>query len=280
MLWKGLRTSSNVEDRRGGGGPLAVGGGLVGVVVLVLNFLLGGDPSQLNDVLSGSGNAPLSAEQQAEQDTLARFVSAVLGQTEDVWHSLLSKEGIQYTDPKLDLFNGVIQSGCGNASASSGPFYCPPDHKVYIDLSFCQELEDRFHAPGDFAVAYVVAHEVGHHVQSLLGTSENMERWRQTLSDKEYNKKSVMLELQADFFAGVWAHYVNEGNILEQGDVDEALNAASAVGDDRLQKQSRGYIVPDAFTHGTSAQRAYWFKKGYETGDIRQGNTFDSPDLQ
>jgi uncharacterized protein len=204
-------------------------------------------------------------------------VKVVLADTEDDWNNLFSQMNQQYQEPTLVLFSGVVESACGNASSASGPFYCPADRKVYIDLSFYDELKEKLNAPGDFAMAYVIAHEVGHHVQNLLGISEKVQRARSQLSETEYNKLSVKLELQADFFAGVWANHAQKmQNILEPGDIEEALNAANAIGDDRLQKQSRGVVVPDAFTHGTSAQRMYWFKKGFETGDVRQGDTFNS----
>lgn len=264
-----------MEDRRGiSGGGMAAGGGIGAIIIAVIYMFLGGDPSQAPALLPGQ-NAPreISAEQKAAEDELAQFVSVVLNDTEDVWGKLMQG----YTKPKLVLFTDAVQSACGSASAASGPFYCPGDEKVYIDLSFFQELKDRFGAPGDFAMAYVVAHEVGHHVQNLLGTSDKVHEMRQRLSEKDYNKLSVKLELQADFFAGVWAHHAQKmKNILEPGDIDEALAAANAIGDDRLQKQAQGYVVPDAFTHGSSAQRMYWFKKGFETGDIKQGNTFEN----
>jgi predicted metalloprotease len=206
-------------------------------------------------------------------------VKTVLAETEDVWNQLMQQAGRDYPEPTLVLFSGSTQSACGYASSATGPFYCPGDQDLYIDLSFYDELRNRFHAGGDFAMAYVIAHEVGHHIQKLLGTSDKIDRLRQRLSEEEFNKYSVRLELQADFFAGVWAHYEKGKNILEQGDIEEALNAANAIGDDRLQKESQGYVVPESFTHGTSAQRMYWFKKGYETGDINQGNTFETNDL-
>lgn len=281
MLWQGRRQSSNVEDRRGiGAGGLAVGGGVIGVIALIINLLMGGDPSQIPELLPQQQSQPMSPGQSAADDERAAFVKTVLAETEDVWNNIFQKQANQdYPEPTLVLFRGVVQSGCGNASAASGPFYCPSDQKLYIDVSFYEELQNRFNAPGDFAMAYVVAHEVGHHVQQLLGTTEKMNRERERLSEVEYNKLSVKLELQADFFAGVWAHYANRAKILEQGDIEEALNAANAIGDDRLQKQAQGTIVPDAFTHGTSEQRMYWFKKGFETGDPSQGNTFADPSL-
>jgi len=285
MLWQGRRQSTNVDDRRGmSGGGLAVGGGIIGVIALLLNFFLGGgDPSQIPQLSPGSTqSAPQSAEEQAADDERANFVRVVLADTEDVWSKIFQEQQNQdYPEPTLVLFRGGVQSACGNASAASGPFYCPGDQKLYIDLSFYEELQSRFRAPGDFAMAYVVAHEVGHHIQTLLGTSQKMQRLRSQLNETEYNKYSVMLELQADFFAGVFAYHAQRTkNILEPGDIEEALNAASAIGDDRLQREMQGRVNPESFTHGTSAQRMYWFKKGFETGDIRQGNTFEDPELR
>jgi len=278
MLWQGRRGSSNVEDRRGmGGGGIAVGGGILGVIALIVNYLLGGSGDSQLPI--PTQNQPISAEERAAQDTQAKFVGVVLKETEDVWQQLFQQAGEQYTEPHLVLFSGSTQSGCGYASAATGPFYCPGDQKLYIDLSFYNELKDRFGAPGDFAMAYVVAHEVGHHIQKLLGTSDKMERLRQQLSEGEYNKYSVRLELQADFYAGVWAHYEKGRGILEANDIEEAMNAANAIGDDRLQQESRGFVVPESFTHGTSAQRMYWFKKGYDTGDVKQGDTFGATEL-
>jgi predicted metalloprotease len=282
MLWQGRRQSSNVEDRRGmSAGGLAVGGGVIGIIIVVLNLLLGGgDASQLPELLPGQQQSqPLSPEEQAAEDERAQFVKVVLAETEDVWHSIFRDRGSDYEEPTLVLFRNAVQSGCGTASAASGPFYCPADHKLYIDLSFYEELQSRFHAPGDFPMAYVIAHEVGHHVQTLLGTSEKLARARQQMGEREFNKMSVKMELQADFYAGVWAHYANRAKILETGDIQEALNAANAIGDDRLQRESQGTVVPDAFTHGTSQQRMYWFKRGYDSGDISQGDTFSDPSL-
>ena len=280
MLWQGRRQSSNVEDRRGiGAGGLAVGGGVIGIIAIIINLLMGGDPSQIPEMLPQQQSQPMTPEQQAADDERAQFVKVVLAETEDVWNNIFQKQGSSYQEPTLVLFRDIVQSGCGNASAASGPFYCPADQKLYIDLSFYEELQSRFNAPGDFAMAYVVAHEVGHHIQYLLGTAEKVARERQQLRETEYNKLSVKLELQADYYAGVWAHFANRAKILEAGDIEEALNAANAIGDDRLQKQSQGTIVPDAFTHGTSEQRMFWFKKGFDTGDLSQGNTFDDPSL-
>lgn len=276
MQWQGRRQSSNVDDRRGiSGGHIAAGGGIIGVIFLIAQFLLGdGDISQLPDVLPQQ-NRELTAEEKQIEDQEAAFVKVVLADTEDVWSKLFSDMGQSYQKPTLVLFRDATRSGCGTASSASGPFYCPADHDVYIDLSFAQDLKQRFGASGDFAMAYVVAHEVGHHVQYLLGTTQKMERIRQQVSQGEYNKYSVRLELQADFYAGVWAHYDQKmKNVLDPNDIDEALNAANAIGDDRLQKEAQGHVTPDAFTHGTSAQRMYWFKKGYDTGDLSQGNTF------
>jgi len=284
MQWLGRRGSSNVEDRRGmSGGGLAAGGGVVGVIIyLIYSFLGGGevDPSQLRQLSPQATQTTLTPEEQKADDERAQFVKVVLGDTEDVWNKIFAESGKQYTEPTLVLFRDAVASACGNASSASGPFYCPGDSKLYIDLSFYQELQSRFNAPGDFAMAYVVAHEVGHHIQNLNGTAEKINQLRMQAGQAEANRYSVMMELQADFYAGVWAHYEHTmKNILDKGDIDEALNAANAIGDDRLQKQSTGEVVPDAFTHGTSAQRMYWFKKGYETGDIKQGNTFNDPNL-
>lgn len=254
---------------------MAIGGGIGGVILLILGLLFGGNPSEY---LNG-GDQPQTQTQPGanpEEDAKAQFVSVVLQDTEDVWNKLFAEQvGRDYQEPVLVLFSGQGQSGCGFASAATGPFYCPSDQKVYIDLSFYDQLQSRFQAPGDFAMAYVIAHEVGHHVQNLLGISGKVQAQQQRVSKEEANELSVRLELQADFLAGVWAHHAQEmKNILETGDLEEALRAANAIGDDRLQMESQGYVVPDAFTHGTSEQRMYWFKKGYETGDINQGDTF------
>lgn len=279
MLWQGRRESDNVEDRRGiTGGHIAAGGGIIGVIVFVLNFLLGGsnDP-QLSMPDQGQ---PMSQQQKTQQDKEVPFVKTVLAETEDVWTQLMQQQAnMTYRAPTLVLFTDATQSACGYAQSATGPFYCPGDEKVYIDLSFYDELKNRFKANGDFAEAYVIAHEVGHHVQKLLGISDKIDRLRQQLNDQEFNKYSVRLELQADYFAGVWAYYEEGKGILEKGDIESALNAANQIGDDRLQKQSQGYVVPETFTHGTSAQRMHWFKKGYQTGDIKQGDTFSASDL-
>jgi predicted metalloprotease len=282
MLWQGRRESTNVEDRRGlSPGGFAVGGGIIGVIAVILNLLFGGgDASQIPELLPGQqSQEQMSPEANSADEQRAKFVRVVLAETEDVWTNIFQKMGREYPEPTLVLFREVVESGCGMASAASGPFYCSGDHKLYIDLSFYEELQKRFNAPGDFAMAYVVAHEVGHHVQTLLGTTDKVAHSRQTMGPSEFNKLSVKVELQADFYAGVWAHYANRSKILEAGDIEEALNAANAIGDDRLQKETQGRVVPDAFTHGTSAQRMYWFKKGYDTGDITQGDTFNDPSL-
>lgn len=279
MNWLGGRESDNVEDRRGGGGGgLLVGGGIGTVVIAVIVMLLGGDPSE---VLNQS--APDQAtEQQAPtgpqaDDAAAHFTRKVLASTEDVWTKIFADQGSQYRKPTLVMFRNVTSSGCGTAQEAMGPFYCPVDQKVYIDLSFYDELAQRFQAPGDFAMAYVVAHEIGHHVQKQLGIMEQTDALRARMSSQEYNKVSVRLELQADFFAGVWAHHAQGQSIaLDENDVESALTAANAIGDDKIQEETQGRVVPDAFTHGTSAQRVYWFKKGLKTGDIKQGDTFNS----
>lgn len=276
MLWRGRRQSTNVEDRRGiSGGSIAAGGGIIGVIVLLLNFFLGGDSPMPDQLPNLQQEQPMSAEAQAEDDARAEFVKVVLADTEDVWYHLFEKEGGRYSPPTLVLYRDRVQSACGVAGSQSGPFYCPGDQKLYIDLSFYEELQSRFRAPGDFAMAYVVAHEVGHHIQHLMGLTTKMARMRQQLSQEEYNAYSVKMELQADFFAGVFAHHAQKmKNILQEGDIEEALNAANAIGDDRLQKQAQGYVVPESFTHGTSQQRMYWFKRGFDTGDLSKGDTF------
>lgn len=280
MQWRGRRQSTNVEDRRGvSGRGLAVGGGVGGVIMLVLYLLLGGNPDDMGQVMPNSEPAQeLSPEQKKVDDERAEFVKVVLADTEDVWNTILQN---QYREPTLVMFRQSVESACGMAGSATGPFYCPGDEKVYIDLSFFDDMERKLNAGGDFAMAYVIAHEVGHHIQRIQGTSEKMARLRQQLSKEDYNKYSVMLELQADFLAGVWAHHTErDKKVLEANDIDEALNAANAIGDDRLQRQAQGQVVPESFTHGTSEQRMYWFKKGYSSGDIRQGNTFNDPSLQ
>lgn len=283
MLWKGQRQSENVEDRRGiSGGGLAIGGGLGGIVVLVIALLLGADPRQLLEQSRGEG--PTSGTQSSrpinpEEEELKQFSATVLASTEDVWSDVFSQLGRSYRKPTLVLFTDQVRSTCGIAGAAVGPFYCPGDEKLYLDLSFFNELQTRFRAPGDFAQAYVIAHEVGHHVQNLIGTMDKVDAARGRMSEAESNALSVRLELQADFLAGVWAHYAQAKGILEAGDIEEALGAASAVGDDQLQRQTQGYVIPDSFTHGTSEQRSRWFRKGLETGDIRYGDTFNASSL-
>ena len=281
MRWTGRKQSGNVDDRRGmgGGGKVAIGGG-AGIIILIISLLMGGNPLDYINVGGGSQAYEEQQPRSEAENQQAEFVKVVLQDTEDVWNKLFQERGADYQEPVLVLFTGSDQSGCGMADAAMGPFYCPLDSKVYIDLSFYDDLRSRFGAPGDFAMAYVVAHEVGHHVQHLLGITDRVHGQRDRLSREENNKLSVKLELQADFLAGVWAHHAHElSNILEPGDIEEALQAANAIGDDRLQKQSQGRVVPDAFTHGTSEQRMYWFKKGFETGDLEQGDTFSQVSL-
>ena len=282
MLWQGQRESENVEDERGsgGGGRIVLGGGIGTVILVVLYLLLGGNPQALFN--SRQAQLPQTAQfdSQAPRDEASKFVAVVLADTEDAWHEIFRQMGREYEEPKLVLFTDLIQSGCGFASGATGPFYCPQDRRVYIDLGFFRQLQDRLGAGGDFAEAYVIAHEVGHHVQNLLGISDRVQAARGRVNQSEYNQLSVRLELQADFLAGVWARYADRvKHVVEAGDIEEAMRAASAVGDDRLQYRSRGYIVPDSFTHGTSEQRVRWFRRGYETGDLSQGDTFNAAEL-
>lgn len=283
MLWRGQRQSENIEDRRGmSRGGIAIGGGLGGILLLVIALLMGADPRQLLEQLPTQDQASprqTSRSISPEEEERKQFVATVLANTEDVWTDVFRQTGRQYREPKLVLFGDQVESACGLAGAAVGPFYCPGDEKVYLDLSFLNELHTRFRAPGDFAEAYVIAHEVGHHVQRLLGTMDKVDAARGRLREEENNQLSVRLELQADFLAGVWAHYAQKKGVLEAGDVEEALGAASAVGDDRLQRETQGYVVPDSFTHGTSEQRIRWFRKGFDTGDIRQGDTFSTRSL-
>lgn len=286
MKWKGRQRSSNVQDQRGRKGGKTVGKmGIGGIIILVLYVVLGGDPQEALDQ-SGLGVGTDSSPQTeyvetAQEKELAEMVGVVLNETEDVWHMIFREQlGRKYEEPILVLFSGKVSSACGNASAATGPFYCSGDNKLYIDLSFYNELKNKFKAPGDFAMAYVVAHEVAHHVQNLQGITGKVHSQRRNLDEKSYNKLSVMLELQADFYAGVWAHYANSlAGIVEEGDIDEALNAAFKIGDDHIQMMGRGTVMPDSFTHGTSEQRVRWFKRGYETGDISQGDTFNARSL-
>lgn len=275
MQWFG-KGSGNVDDRRGMGGG-AIGGG-VGIIVVILGLIFGRDFTGMVSQLPIGNQTAVEGKKGVPTDAGGRFVSNVLESTDSVWVAQFASMGKEYESPTLTLFDNQVSSACGNASSSVGPFYCPADHHVYIDLTFYKELKDRFGAAGDFAQAYVIAHEVGHHVQNLLGISDKMDRYREQLSEVEYNKLSVKLELQADFLAGLWAHDAQnlQSFRLDPGDIEEALTAANAIGDDKLQKQAQGEVRPDSFTHGTSAQRMYWFKKGFETGDIKQGDTFNS----
>ena len=299
MKWQGRRQSGNIDDRRGQGGSGQGFGGFnpmllgplfkilfskVGLFIvgafLVISLVMGKNPLTLISQFLSGGALPTESsapyKPTAKDEELANFSATILASTEDVWNKLLKN----YREPTLVLFTGSVSSACGSASSATGPFYCPGDEKLYLDLSFFDDMERRLNAPGDFAQAYVIAHEVGHHIQKITGISDKMNRLRGQVSEKEYNKYSVMLELQADFLAGVWAHHSQEmTRMMETGDLEEALNAANAIGDDRLQKQSSGRVVPDSFTHGTSAQRMRWFKKGFETGDISQGDTFSATSL-
>ena len=285
MKWRRGRRSTNVDDRRGRrvSRPVAVGGGGLGLlVIVVIVLLMGGDPTPLLQQTSssvGSGGPP-SAPRPAAENQLADFVSVVLADTEDTWNAAFAEGGQRYVEPTLVLFTDRVRSACGMAGAAMGPFYCPADQQIYIDLGFYDELRTRFRAPGDFAQAYVIAHEVGHHVQNLLGISDQVRRQQQGLPKADANALSVRLELQADWFSGVWAHQAQRvRNILEPGDLEEALTAASAIGDDRLQRQSSGTVVPDSFTHGTSEQRVRWFRRGFESGDGGACDTFNTDDL-
>jgi uncharacterized protein len=281
MKYKGRRGSANVEDRRGMGGKTLVGGGIGGlIIVLIITFMGGNSDEILNDLGATGTDQNVAYEETEEEKELAEFVSVVLADTEEVWSSLFAEEGLTYKEPKLVLYSGSVQSACGAAGSAVGPFYCPGDQKLYIDLSFYQELQNKFQAPGDFAMAYVIAHEVGHHVQTLLGTSGQVNELRQRLSQEEFNKYSVKLELQADYYAGVWAHHAQGMNLLEEGDLEEALTAASAVGDDTIQKRAQGYVVPESFTHGSSKERKNWFYKGFESGTIEGGNTFEGTGIR
>ncbi|QWU13881.1 hypothetical protein SAMN04487895_101130 [Paenibacillus sophorae] len=279
MKWQGRRASSNVEDRRGRGGKAVVGGGLGvgGIVIILIVMLLGGDPGDiLNSITTTSSSTQTSGnyELSQQEQELSQFVSVVLADTEDVWSEVFRQKGLTYENPTLVLYTDSVESACGASSSAVGPFYCPADYKLYIDLSFYDELQQRFQSPGDFAMAYVIAHEVGHHVQTLLGTTDKYAARMQ-----QDNAYQVRFELQADYLAGVWAHYAQDKNLLEAGDIDEALTAASAVGDDTLQKKAQGYAVPESFTHGTSEQRKSWFYKGFKSGTIEGGDTFHAKSL-
>jgi len=280
MKWSGRRQSDNVEDRRGMSGKGIAGiGGIGAIIIAVIAFFVTKDPSQLINTLEQATNQTeqLDPAAQAKQDTLAKFIGVVLADTEDVWNTLFKSMGKTYQEPKLVLFTGSVESACGFAQAAVGPFYCSGDAKVYIDLGFLEELQQDLGAQGDFAQAYIIAHEVGHHVQKLLGTLDKVHGMEERLSEEEYNDLSVRCELQADFLAGVWAYHAQKmKSILEAGDIEEAMNAAGAVGDDKIQMENQGYVVPDSFTHGTSAQRVKWFKLGFTTGDINKGDTFNA----
>jgi predicted metalloprotease len=283
MLWKGRRQSENVEDRRGiTGRKVAVGGGLGALALTIIVLLLGGNP---DEVMQNLQTPQTSGQEQtrtltAEKQETGDFVKVILADTEDVWNTIFQQEEMQYREPKLVMFTNATDSACGFAQSATGPFYCPGDEKVYIDLGFFQEMQERLGARGDFAWAYVIAHEIGHHVQNLLGVMEQVQEKQQSLGQQEYNRFMVRLELQADFLAGVWAHHAQRmKNILETGDIEEGLNAAAAVGDDRIMKREQGYVVPDAFTHGTSEQRVRWFTLGLKTGDMTQGDTFAAREL-
>jgi predicted metalloprotease len=278
MKWKGRRKSDNVEDRRGRstGGKIAAGGGVIAVLFFVIQFFTDGDISEITNQLQNQ--VPASTEEREltpEEKELGDFAATVLADTEDVWHEVFANHNAAYREPGMVLFTDVVRTNCGGASSASGPFYCPADEKIYMDLRFFDELQSRFGAEGgDFAIAYVIAHEVGHHIQTLLGTSGKVRQLQQEMSETESNRLSVALELQADYYAGVWAHHNSE--YLEQGDIREAMSAASAVGDDAIQKRASGRVVPDAFTHCTSEQRMSWFQKGYNSGDINEGDTFSA----
>ena len=279
MRWRGQRESENIEDRRGmSRGGIALGGGLGSIVILIIALLLGADPRQILEQgpVDQGPETQTSRTTSPEEEELKSFTRVVLASTEDVWTEIFRQSGGNYRKPTLVLFTDQVSSACGQAGAATGPFYCPGDEKLYLDFSFFRDLQTRFRAPGDFAQAYVIAHEVGHHVQRLLGTMDRVSAAQRQRGEAEANDLSVRLELQADFLAGVWAHYAQRKGLLEQGDIEEALGAASAVGDDRLQRESQGYVVPDSFTHGSSEQRIRWFRHGLETGDIRQGDTFSA----
>ena len=282
MKWSGRRSSENFEDRRGmsSGGKTIVGGGIIGIIILLLNTFGGENVQMLTPILEqmNQGNGAPTEQRALTADEVAegKFIEAILVDTEDVWGKIFQENNMQYKRPNLMLFTDAVETECGNATSASGPIYCPGDQKVYMDLTFFNELKTRFGAQGgDFATAYVIAHEIGHHVQTLLGTSAKMRQMQEGKSTAEANKLSVALELQADFYAGVWTHYNQKmKNFLDEGDIEEALSAAHAVGDDAIQAKIQGHIVPESFTHGTSAQRKAWFMKGYNSGDINQGDTF------
>ncbi|MEZ5045814.1 MAG: neutral zinc metallopeptidase [Chitinophagaceae bacterium] len=281
MKWQGREESENIEDRRGvSGRQVAMGGGLFGIIILVVGLLLGGDPQQLfsdffNQRQQTSSNTTATTSQ--EEENLKKFVSVVLKDNETIWTRIFSQNNMRYAQPTMVFFDDATQSPCGMASAQTGPFYCPADQKIYLSKYFFTELTQRLGAKGDFALAYVISHEVGHHIQHLLGTANKVRQAQSRVNEVQSNRYQVAMELQADFYAGVWAHYNQQiNNALEEGDIEEAMSAANAVGDDRLQKRSQGYVNADAFTHGTSEQRMYWFMRGYKSGDLNQGNTFEN----
>lgn len=278
MFWNRMRQSENVEDRRSLGGTGLAGLGVGGtLVVAVISLLMGENPLQILGMMEQGQQQ--AAPGPAANDPARQFVAAVLGDTEDTWKQLFQANGQQYRPPALVLFRGQVVSACGRTSSAVGPFYCPGDQKVYLDLGFFDQLQQRFGAPGDFAQAYVIAHEVGHHVQNLLGTSERVHAQQQSAGEAAANGLSVRLELQADCYAGVWGHYAQQRQLLEVGDIEEAMAAANAIGDDTLQKQAQGHVVPDSFTHGSAAQRAQWFRRGLQTGDMGQCDTFGAASL-
>ncbi len=278
MRWRGRQRSDNIEDRRMGvGKKMGLGGGIGGIIIAIIFIILGGNPKQVLQLLN-PGNQTVQTGQGkniTQDDELTKFISVVLQDTEDVWNKIFSNSGKSYREPKLVLFRQSTRSACGFSSAATGPFYCPADEKVYIDLDFLENMLKRFRSTGDFAMAYILAHEVGHHVQKLLGITKKIDSQRGYVSERKMNELSVRLELQADFLAGIWVHHAQKmKNIIETGDIEEAFRAVNAVGDDRIQMQQQGYVVPDSFTHGTSAQRLQWFKKGMKTGDLNLGDTF------
>jgi predicted metalloprotease len=284
MKWQGRRQSDNMEDRRGmsNGGKSLVGGGIIGIIILLINVFGGENAQMITPVLEQFNNQSQSAATEQRDLTPSeieegKFVKTILADNEDVWNKIFQENNLQFEAAKIVLFSGQVETACGGASSASGPFYCPGDQKIYMDMSFFEELRTKFGAKGgDFAVAYVIGHEYGHHIQNLLGTSTKMRQLQQGKSEAEANKLSVALELQADFYAGLWTNYNEKINaMLEPGDIEEALSAAQAVGDDAIQKKMQGQVVPDSFTHGTSEQRMYWFQKGLQSGDIKQGNTFN-----
>ena len=284
MKWQGRRQSDNMEDRRGmsNGGKSLVGGGIIGIIILLVNIFGGENAQMITPVLEQFNNQSQSATTEQRDLTPSeieegKFVKTILADNEDVWSKIFQENNLQFEAAKIVLFSGQVETACGGASSASGPFYCPGDQKIYMDMSFFEELRTKFGAKGgDFAIAYVIGHEYGHHIQNLLGTSTKMRQLQQGKSEAEANKLSVALELQADFYAGLWTNYNEKTNtMLEPGDIEEALSAAQAVGDDAIQKKMQGQVVPDSFTHGTSEQRMYWFQKGLQSGDIKQGNTFN-----